>query len=80
MLVAAGFDAPAVEVIPMLTAGYRRETYSGGMIELVADYVVGRDGITASEASSWLSGLIDLGEDYFFSVNRYLFTAVKPAS
>jgi arsenite methyltransferase len=78
LLADAGFAAPACEVVPMLTVGYERETYSGGMIELIADYVAGRDGITAQEAQDWLAELIGLGQDYFFSVNRYLFTAVKP--
>jgi len=77
MLRAAGFAEPSCEVVPMLTVGYERETYSCGMIELIADYVAGRDGITREEADAWLADLIGLREDYFFSVNRYLFTAVK---
>jgi len=78
MLRTAGFTRPGCEVVPMLTVGYERETYSCGMIELMADFVAGRDGHTREDADAWLADLIGLGEDYFFSVNRYLFTAVKP--
>jgi hypothetical protein len=77
MLDDAGFAGQECEVVPLLNVGYDRNTYSAGMIELVADFVGGRAGITAEAAADWLAGLLALGDDYFFSLNRYLFTAVR---
>jgi hypothetical protein len=39
--------------------------------------VVGRQGVTAEEASEWAEDLKGLGPEYFFSLNRYLFVARK---
>ena len=47
------------------------------MIGLVADFVPGRAGLTDAEAQAWRADLVGLGADYFFSLNRYLFLAVK---
>jgi SAM-dependent methyltransferase len=77
MLIDCGFALEGCEVVPLLNVGYDRNTYSAGMIELVAEFVAGRGGVRAEEAASWLSDLVALGEDYFFSLNRYLFTAVR---
>jgi SAM-dependent methyltransferase len=77
LLGAAGFAVQGCEVVPLLNAGYDRNTYSAGIIELVAEFVNGRAGITADDSAAWLAGLVALGDDYFFSLNRYLFTAVR---
>jgi hypothetical protein len=45
----------------------------------MAAYVAGRDGLTGTEVDAWQSDLHDLGPEYFFSINRYVFCAVKPA-
>ena len=42
------------------------------MIGVVAAYVGGRGGVTEAEAAAWEQDLTDLGDDYFFSLNRYL--------
>jgi len=39
--------------------------------------VPGRHGLTESDASVWADDLVGLGEDYFFSLNRYMFLAVR---
>jgi hypothetical protein len=33
--------------------------------------------VTQTEAQAWRDDLLGLGADYFFSLNRYLFLAVK---
>jgi arsenite methyltransferase len=33
--------------------------------------------VTEAEAQAWAADLIGLGRKYFFSLNRYLFLAVK---
>jgi ubiquinone/menaquinone biosynthesis C-methylase UbiE len=77
MLVDAGFDGVRCEVVPLLNVGYDRNTYSAGMIEIVSEFVSGRGGVSPAEAAAWLEDLIGLGEEYFFSLNRYMFTAVR---
>lgn len=76
-LTAAGFAVNPPQIVPLFNVGYQRATYSAGMLELVATFVVGRAGVTADDASDWAEDLRSMGEDYFFSVNRYLFTATK---
>lgn len=73
----AGFALERCEVVPLLNVGYRRETYSGIGLEGIAGYAAGRQGLTAEETDAWASDLQALGEDYFFSINRYLFLATR---
>ncbi len=54
-----------------------RNTYSAGMIELIAELVAGPGAISPEEAGDWLADLIARGEDYFVSVNHYLFTLTR---
>ena len=48
-----------------------------GLLDFVAGFVVGRDGLTAEEVQAWAADLRSLGTDAFFSLNRYLFCATK---
>jgi arsenite methyltransferase len=77
LLRAAGLEPVHTAIIPILNVGPDRETYSAGMMGLVADYVAGRGGITEAEAAAWEQDLTGLGDDYFFSLNRYLFIAQR---
>ena len=79
LLRAAGFERDSVQVLPLLNAEYHRDTFSYGLIRVMAGFAVGRAGITEQESQAWLEGLDRLGEqhDYFFSLNRYLFLARK---
>jgi arsenite methyltransferase len=74
----AGFDVTPPRVLPLLNVGYRTDTYSGGLIQVVARFVAGRDGLTAAEVDGWVEDLRRLGPDYFFSLNRYVFCATRP--
>lgn len=80
LLTEAGFALESCTVVPILNIGYRRDTYSGGMIDLVADFVPGRRGVGAEEAAAWAADLRGLGRDYFFNVSRYLFLARRAAA
>ena len=62
---------------PLLNVGYDRETFSAGMLELIADYVAGRGRVTADESAAWAADLRGLGPSYFFSLNRYVFVATR---
>jgi SAM-dependent methyltransferase len=78
LLRAAGFTLARADVIPLLNIGYRQNTYSAGLIGFVSAFVPGRLGVTATEVAAWEADLRGLGEDYFCSLNRYLFVATSP--
>ncbi len=73
----AGFDDVRVDVIPLLNPVWDPETFSGGMVRMIAGYVPGHRGVTADEARDWLADVTERA-DYFFSLNRYCFRAVRP--
>jgi SAM-dependent methyltransferase len=73
---AAGLKLAHAEIIPILNHGADRSTFSAGMLGLVAEFVAGR-GVTVAETRAWAADLESLGDDYFFSLNRYLFVAKR---
>jgi arsenite methyltransferase len=75
LLAKAGFALRSTTVVPVLNVGYERETYSAHVIGTIAGFVPGRRGVSAEEAAAWAADLRELGENYFFSLNRYLFVA-----
>ena len=42
-----------------------------------AAFVAGRGGVTETEVTAWEQDLAGLGDDYIFSLNRYLFIAQR---
>lgn len=74
---AAGFVDVRVTVIPLLDAVRDPNTYSAGLLDMITRFVAGRDGLTRADAEAWCA---DVGEreDYFFSLNRYVFRAARP--
>ena len=77
LLSAAGFSIARRAAIPLLNAGYDPNTYSAGLIGFITAFVPGRQGLTEDDARDWAEDLKALGDDYFFSLNRYLFLARK---
>jgi ubiquinone/menaquinone biosynthesis C-methylase UbiE len=73
----ARFSVARREVIPLLNVGYDPNTYSVGLIGFITAFVPGRQGLTETDARAWAEDLEALGNDYFFSLNRFLFVAVK---
>jgi len=71
----AGLTLTHASVLAILNHPYDADTYSAGMIPMVASYVAGRRDVTEAEAAAWADELTGLGEDYFFSLNRYVFVA-----
>ena len=71
----AGFTVTLRKTIPILNAGLRSDTYSAGLIGFITGFVSGRQGITEDEARAWADDLAAQGDDYFFSINRYVFVA-----
>jgi arsenite methyltransferase len=74
----AGFQVAPPRVLPLLNVGFDPATYSAGLLEIMARFVVGRGGLRAEEVDAWAADLRGLGPDAFFSLNRYLFLASKP--
>ena len=66
LLRGAGFTLTRTAVLPILNHPYDPETYSVGLIPVIAAFV---------DDTAWADELTGLGEDYFFSINRYLFVA-----
>lgn len=81
-LTEAGFSVRQREAIPLFNPEYHANTYSHGMIGIIASFVAGRKGVTKEEAEAWAAELEALGQRgaYFFSLNRYIFVADKPGA
>ena len=74
----AGFVAGPPAVLPLLNVGDPRDGFSGFLLGLVAAFVVDRNGLT-ERGGRGLGGVdAGLGEDWFFSLNRYVFLASRP--
>jgi SAM-dependent methyltransferase len=71
----AGFEPEPPEVVPLLNVGYSDAMYSARAIGLIATYVPGHCAVTRAEAEAWADDLRSMGDEYFFSLNRYLFVA-----
>jgi SAM-dependent methyltransferase len=76
----AGFVVEPPTVLPLLDMADPHESFSGLLLGLVARFVVGRHGLTAADVDGWERSMRALGEDWFFSLNRYVFRATRPAS
>jgi SAM-dependent methyltransferase len=75
----AGFRRPRCEPLVVLNPVYDPNTYSGGMIDLIAGFSAGRRGVTRDEAVAWAEDLRELGRrgEYFFSLNQFFFLAER---
>ena len=75
----AGFMIRQRDVIPMFNPEYHDNTYAKRALGIMASFAVGRRGVSQEEADAWLAEFAELGKQgkFFFSLNRYLFVAVK---
>jgi len=66
-----------VTMIPIVNVEMSEQTYSPGMIDLVARFVASRGGISEEEAAGWAEDVRSQAArgEYFFSLSRYLFLA-----
>ena len=74
LLTDAGFAIAHRTTIPILNTRYGEVTYSTSLIATISAFVTSH-GITEDEAREWADDLAAQGEDYFFSINRYVFVA-----
>lgn len=77
LLQEAGFADIRCNAIPLINTAYHPQTYSYSMISLISTYAAKTVGENLAQA--WAGDLRNLGArgEYFFSVNRYLFEAVR---
>ncbi len=73
----AGFNDVQVQVMPLLNTHFDAQTYSAGMLDVIGAFVTGRAGLSAQDVADWQADVrsMDLSTGYFFSLNRYVFTA-----
>lgn len=81
LLRGAGLALRHAEAIPLLELTGGSDTFSGGQIASTADLAV-RHGLAREEADAWKADLLAraAGGEYFFSLTRHLFVAVRPES
>jgi SAM-dependent methyltransferase len=75
----AGFHVDGRKVLVLFNPEYDPNTYSIANGQIMADFAVARQRMTQEEAQAWMEDLQRLGQArrYFFSLNRYLFTATR---
>lgn len=80
LMTEAGFRDVSVSVMPMLNVGSDADTYSAGMADAIARFVARTGLVSPEEVSEWRVDLTDHADAsrYFFSLNRYVFTARRP--
>jgi arsenite methyltransferase len=62
----AGFELHEVTIIPILNRGPATDTFSRGVLPVIANFVGDQ---------AWADDVAGQGDDYFFSINRYVFVA-----
>jgi arsenite methyltransferase len=79
---AVGFESVRVDAITLINDLYHPDTYSFSMISVIAGYAAKHGLVPEKEVEAWAADLEALGQrgDYFFSLNRYLFIARRPAA
>jgi len=80
-LVKAGFRFDGAAVYPILNLRYDEDSYSKGLAWGIRDFVAPRNEVSAEDLNEWYSEFerLSVAGRYFFSTNRYIFKASKPA-
>lgn len=78
----AGFALGRRDALPIFNPEYHANTFGHGFVNIVSGFVAGRAGVSEQEARAWAAEQAELGRrgEFFFSLNRYIFTATKPAA
>ena len=76
----AGFAKVQVNTIPLINLAFSTDTFSGGMMGFIASFVGGLPEYGTQLVADWQADVSSMEEagGYFFSLNRYVFTAYKP--
>lgn len=79
MLRTHGFGAIKIEAVPIINTEYTSANFSPSVVKWASDMAVLEKAISREEADAWIADLeakAAIG-DYFFCVNRFLFSAIK---
>jgi arsenite methyltransferase len=73
----AGFAVTGRSLIPLFNPTYEPNSYSAMIMDVIAEFVSGRQNLTPEDIDGWRQDLRARAEDddYLFSVNRYCFLA-----
>lgn len=74
-----GFRQECQTIIPLFNPQFAEDTFSNRMIDLIGSFVKGRQDVSPQEVDDWADDLRQQGklQNYFFSLNRYVFVASK---
>lgn len=77
---AAGLHLTHQQIIPQFNPTYDESRYSYHLANGIRAFVPGRQGVTQDQAAAWVADLQQVGatDNYFFSLNQYLFVVTKP--
>ncbi len=80
LLKQAGFALQQAQVLSAFDLAFTEEQFSYGLAQLIGDFVVGRQGLSRDDAELWQEDLRKADQEgrYFFSLNQYLYLAIKP--
>lgn len=80
MLREAGFESLHTEVIPLLSTDADSQGFAMRVLEQCVVEAIAQEGVSAADGEAWLSECSGLGADdrFFFCVNRFLFSVLKP--
>jgi hypothetical protein len=75
----AGFAEVQVNTIPLINLSFSPDTFSGSMMGFIASFVGGLPDYGTQLVADWQADISSMEEasGYFFSLNRYVFTAYK---
>jgi arsenite methyltransferase len=81
-LVNAGFRFDGAAVHPILNLQFDGDSYSEGVARTIRDFVARRKDVAVDDLNGWHGEFERLSEAgrYFFSINRYIFKASRPAA
>ena len=79
LLRAAGFGGIRIEAVPIVNASYSENSFSALMLDGFIESAVQQAVVDQAGADAWQADVMELAanDDYFFSVNRYLITAIR---
>jgi arsenite methyltransferase len=77
----AGFEVRSTIAIPIVNTGWNADEFSFHLTPMMASFAAGSGRASKEDADAWLAEFKQLGTEgrYFFSLNRYLVVADKPA-
>jgi ubiquinone/menaquinone biosynthesis C-methylase UbiE len=75
----AGFLVDELRAIALVNTSYNEGTYSYNLAALIADFARAQEALPDDDVEGWLAELavLDQADEYFFSLNRYLFRATR---